>query len=160
MSSCRVRVDGTRIACRNWAARATARCDKWTAKWSQRSSRWAQQGGGRVAAWNDERQLHCHSKADQRCYAHRNWTTQFAGFIRAGIALHLASERMLSGCELRREISYWLADRLSQAAVRIVRYGALTLFWSVKTFAVLFSWLGHVVCALWDNLRCVWLRSV
>jgi len=159
MSSCRVRVDGTRIACRNWAARATARCDKWTAKWSQRSSRWAQQGGARVAAWNDERQLHCHSKADQRWYAHSNWTlSSRLSHALVSLSTWLASVCYLAASCVARS-SYWLADRLSQAAVRIVRYGALTLFWSVRTFAVLFSWLGHLVCALWDNLRCVWLQA-
>src|SRR5580704_134744 len=35
---------------------------------------------------------------------------RFAGFIRAGITFHLASERMLSGCELRCE-SFLLARR-------------------------------------------------
>src|ERR1700719_3108250 len=36
--------------------------------------------------------------------------TQFVALLRAGIALHLASERVLSGCGLRREI-FLLARR-------------------------------------------------
>lgn len=157
MSSCRVRLDGTRIACGYWAARATARCDKWFARWSQRSSRWAQQCGGQVAAWNDRRQVHCHSKADRR-YAYREWTIgSRASYALVSLFTWLASACYLAAsCAAR--VSYWLADLLAQAAIRIVRYAALTLFWSIKTFAVLFSSLGHVVCALWDNLRCVWLE--